>query len=466
MDNKQLAEKIITLVAGHENIIGLTHCITRLRFNLKDSSLVKTNELKEIEGVMGIIDQGGQFQIVLGKRVSDVYKVISGTVEQSRGKDNNEDNRNIVTSEKKVWERITVAISAIFTPIIGVLAACGMLKGLLAISLVTGIVVESSSSYKILAVIADVIFYFFPIFVAVSASKYFGLNQYIGIALACILIHPSIIDMAGNKDISFFLVPLKIMNYSTTFFPAIIAVWMASFINRGFEKLIHSSVSYFLCPMMTLVVAAPITFAIIGPSIMEVSQWISTATLSVYSFSPVLAALALGGTWILIVMFGLHWAFIPIFINNMTTLGYDPIMGLLAANQFAIAGGVFAYGLATLNIKQKTLAYSTSVTCLFGVSEPALYGILVPNRNLLIRVILASSIAAAVGGVCLSKVYVFSAQGLFSVIAALNPKANTFDLGFYGYIGQMIAGFIISFAIVYFSKSTKTNVDNKTTAYN
>jgi beta-glucoside PTS system EIICBA component len=192
----------------------------------------------------------------------------------------------------------------------------------------------------------------------------------------------------------------------------------------------------------------PLTFFIVGPVVGMVSYGLAQATLAVYEFSPILTAIVLGGPWILIVMFGLHWAFIPIFINNFMTLGYDPINGLLAANQFAMAGAALAVAVKTRDAKLKTLAGSTGVTSLLGVSEPALYGVLLPLKKPLVMGIIGGSIGSIVAAVCGTKSFAAGAAGVFSIPTYINPKG--IDIGFYGSVGSMILGFLAAFLLTFF----------------
>lgn len=445
MDQRQLAEEILHSIGGRENIRHVTHCVTRLRFQLKDNQLPATEEIKKLEGVLTVVQQGGQYQVVIGNKVTSVYKELSeliGNLEASveEGGD---------ASPKSLFARFTSMISGVFMPVMGALAASGMIKGLLAILTVVGVLVETDGTYVVLHAIGDALFYFFPVILSSSAAKYFKLNQYVGMIIGAAMIYPSLLAAAdASSPLSFMGIPLNMMNYTSSVFPAIVAVWVASRLNVYVEKIVPQGFRYFLAPFIVVLITVPLTLFLVGPVISFLSNQLAQMTTAIYSFNPTIAGLVLGGPWILIVMFGLHWAFIPIFINNMATQGFDSIMGLLAANQFAMAGAAIAFGLRARDKQLRSLGISTGGTTLLGVSEPALYGVLLPHKKPLIMAIIGGSIGGTIGGLFQSKVYAFMASGIFGIPGAINSKG--LDAGFYGYVLQMVVGLIVGFILTYY----------------
>lgn len=456
MSHRQLAEEVLRGVGGQENINKVTHCVTRLRFELKDNKLPDTEEIKKMKGVVTVIQQGGQYQVVIGNEVVPVFKELSslmGGIEESESEAESE----TTGEKKKLFDRFTTMISGVFMPIMGAFAASGIIKGLLACLSAFGVLTATDGTYIVLNAIGDAVFYFFPIFLGGSAAKYFGLNQYVGMMIGGAMVYPSLIGFVGAEEkLTFLNLPINMVNYTSSVFPAIVAVWFASLLHRLIDKRIPKGFRYFLTPLIVVLVTIPLTLSIIGPLITYLSNGLAQITTAIYDFSPILAGLVLGGPWILIVMFGLHWAFVPIFVNNMMTLGHDPIMGLLVANQFAMAGAAFAYGLRAVDKQQKSLGISTGGTALLGVSEPALYGVLLPNKKPLIMAIIGGSLGGVIGGIFLSKVYAFVPSGVFAITGAINPKG--IDTGFYGYLLEMLVGLILGFILTYlWGTQTRSN---------
>ncbi|WP_339276141.1 beta-glucoside-specific PTS transporter subunit IIABC [Paenibacillus sp. FSL W8-0426] len=445
MDHRQLAADVLRSVGGRENINKVTHCVTRLRFELKNSKIPNAEEIKKMDGVLTVIQQGGQYQVVIGNQVVPVFNELSSLL----GDMSNTESGNDVQGEKKsLFDRFTSMISGVFTPVMGALAASGIIKGLLACLSAFGVLTATDGTYIVLNAIGDALFYFFPIFLGSSAAKYFGLNQYVGMIIGGSMVYPTLMAFVSSEEqLTFLGLPMNMMNYTSSVFPAIVAVWIASLLNRVIEKRIPQGFKYFLAPFIVLLITVPLTLFIIGPVISYLSNGLADITTAIYNFNPILAGLVLGGPWILIVMFGLHWAFIPIFINNMATTGFDSLMGLLAANQFAMAGAALAFGLRARDKQMKTLGISTGGTALLGVSEPALYGVLLPQKKPLIMAIIGGSVGGVIGGAFLSKVYAFAPSGVFGIPGAVNPQG--IDAGFYGYVLQMVVGLVVGFILTY-----------------
>ncbi|MGO4731072.1 beta-glucoside-specific PTS transporter subunit IIABC [Paenibacillus sp. 2KB_22] len=459
MDHRQLAEDVLRSVGGTANINKVTHCVTRLRFELKDSKLSDTEEIKKMNGVLTVIQQGGQYQVVIGNQVVPVFNELSSLMGGNTQSDSTASGENESSGEKKkLLDRFTSMISGVFTPIMGALAASGVIKGLLACLSAFGVLAATDGTYIVLNAIGDALFYFFPIFLGSSAAKYFGLNQYLGMTIGGAMVYPALVSFAGAEEkLTFLSMPINMMNYTSSVFPVIVAVWFASLIQRLIEKRIPQGYRYFLVPFIVVLITVPLTLFVIGPIITYLSNGLADITTAIYNFNPTLAGFVLGGPWILIVMFGLHWAFIPIFINNMATTGFDSLMGLLAANQFAMAGAAFAYGLRALDKQQKSLGFSTGGTTLLGVSEPALYAVLLPNKKPLIMAIIGGSVGGVFGGIFLSKVYSFVPSGVFGIPGAINPDG--IDGGFYGYVLQMGVGLIVGFILTYLWGSKRKTKD-------
>ena len=448
MDYKQMAKQIVDAVGGNENISGLTHCVTRLRFVLKDASRADVNAMKTMDGVIGVAIQGGQHQVIIGKEVEDVFEEAVKLVDANSIMDVVDEQLDDVDEKKNFWDGLTSTISGIFAPCLPVFAACGVLKGLL--SLCTGLHILNGTEgvYSVLYAIADAIFYFFPIIIGASAAEKFKLNKYVGMVIGASMMYPSLIEAASSGEPFTFLgIPMMLSNYSSTVFPSIIAVYLASKLNKISAKICPKTIAYFGVPFLTLTVTVILSLFIVGPLMTYVSYGLATIMNAVYNFSPLLCALLIGGPWIVIVMLGLHWAFIPVFMVEFMQVGYSSMMGLLGSNQFAVAGSLLAVGLKSSEEKMKNLGISTGVTCLLGISEPGIYGVLLPLKKPFVTSIIAGSLGAIPGALLATKVYAAGASGIFGFPSNMNPAGV--DAGFYGALLQAALGFALGFVLTY-----------------
>lgn len=414
-DYDAIGNEILKQIGGKENVINLTHCITRLRFTLKDRSIVNKEAIESIPLVMSIIEKSGQFQIVIGNKVTKVYDKIYPYLDLDK----------VTKSEKKlgIFDRVTAFISGVFIPILGFLTAEGVLKGILACLTAANILSVTDQTYFVLNGIGDVLYYFFPIFLGASTAKYLKMNMYVGMGIGGAMIYPTFVAAATDGSISSFLgIPMTISNYTSTVFPVIFAVIVAFWLEKVLNKIVPDILKYFLNPLLILLIVVPISLWIIGPSINFISGILVDIIVNIYSFSPILAGLLIGGPWIVFVMFGLHWAFIPIFIMNMASNGSEPIVGLFAANQLAMAGAALGMALVLKNKEKKAMCMTNSVSCFLGVSEPSIYGVLLPYKKPFIISIIIGSLGGALAGFFGVNVYSMGAAGLLAIPSLVNPN--------------------------------------------
>ncbi|KPG68460.1 beta-glucoside-specific PTS transporter subunit IIABC [Enterococcus sp. RIT-PI-f] len=455
MSVKETAQEVLKKIGGSKNVESVTHCVTRLRFVLRDFSLPNKEEVASIDGVISVIEQGGQYQVVIGNKVSEVYDEVLKELDGSDPTDKIESKAH----HKSLFDKFTAMISGIFMPVMGAMAGSGMIKGVLAILTITNLLSEESGTYIILYGLSNAFFYFMPVILGASAAKYFKMDIFVGAVLGAALIYPTFIPFASEGELSFLGISVNMMDYTSTVFPVIVAVWFASKVNMIAEKFMPKDLKFLLVPAIVLLISVPVTLIVIGPIITLLSNVLADAVNAIYNFSPALAGAVIGGPWILMVMFGLHWAFIPIFIANMASQGYDPMMGLLLANQFAMAGATIAVGIKTKNDKLKALSLSTGVTTLFGISEPALYGVLLPNKKPLIAAIIGGSFGGVIAGIANTVQYSFGGSGLLGIPLIINTSG--IDNGFYGGIASQIVGFIVGFALTYtWGFKEKSTVDS------
>lgn len=443
MKYEKLAEDILSNVGGRENVNSLTHCVTRLRFKLKDETKANTDVLKNMDGVVTVVKSGGQYQVVIGNHVPDVYAAVvavGGLAVEPLEE---------VTEEKlSPINAFIDVVSGVFQPVLGVLCATGMIKGLNAILLATSLLEDSSSTYLVLNAIGDCLFYFFPIFLGFTAAKKFKLNQFTGMALGASLVYPSIVGVAG-QTLDFIGIPMVMptSGYSSTVIPIILSVYVASKAERIFKKIIPDVVKTFLVPFFTLLIVVPLTFMVIGPVATWLANLLGDVTLAIYNFNPVIAGLFLGGFWQLFVMFGLHWGLVPISMNNLAVLGGDPVLSTTVAVCFAQTGVVMAIMARTKEQKLKSLCIPAVISGFFGVTEPAIYGITLPRKKPFIISCVIGAVTGGIAGYFKSTGYMTGGMGIFALPSYISPEG--IDQGFYGMALAMVVGLILGFAAMF-----------------
>ncbi|MDY4253641.1 MULTISPECIES: beta-glucoside-specific PTS transporter subunit IIABC [unclassified Clostridium] len=399
MNYENLAKSILEKIGGKENVSNLTHCATRLRFNLKDNSKAKTSEIKNINGVMGVVDKGGQYQVIIGNDVNHVYK----EVVKIANLDNMSSNASEEVDDRKPIAKVIDTITGIFTPILPAITAAGMMKAVLALLTAFKLVTTDSQSYQIVNFMADSAFYFLPILLANSAAKKFKCNQYLAMMLGGMLLHPTFVTMVNTAkeagtSISVFGLPISLASYSSSVLPIILGVWFMSYVEPIADKVSPKAIKFFTKPLITAVVTGIVLLVVIGPLGYIISDKIGLAIKTLETYASWLVPTLIGGLTPLLVMTGTHYGLIPIGINNRMTMGYDTIIypGMLASN-VSQGGAALAVALKTKNSEIRQLASSAGITAVCGITEPALYGV-----NLRFKTPLYSSmIGGAVGGLFL-----------------------------------------------------------------
>ncbi|MFJ6413112.1 beta-glucoside-specific PTS transporter subunit IIABC [Terribacillus saccharophilus] len=466
MKYEQLAKDIIEQVGGRENVNSVVHCITRLRFKLKDENKANTEALKNMDDVVTVLKSGGQYQVVIGNHVPDVYKAVAHV----GGFNGNEQASQGEEKETNPFNKFIDIISSIFTPILGVLAATGMIKGINAMFLAFGVLKEESGTYQILNAVGDALFYFFPIFLGYTAMKKFGGSPFIGMAIGAALVYPTLSGLTTGEPlytlfagtlfespvhITFLGIPVILMTYSSSVIPIILATYFAVKAEKGFAKIVPDVIKTFVVPFLTLLVIVPLTFLLIGPIATWAGQLIGQATLSVYGLSPIIAGLFLGAFWQLFVIFGLHWGLVPIAINNMAVYGSDPVLALVFAASFAQIGAVLAVWIRIKQKKLKVLSVPAFISGLFGVTEPAIYGITLPLKRPFIISCIGGAVGGAVLGMMNTQGYMMGGLGIFQIPTFIGP--NGFDMGFWGSFIALGVAFAVAFVLTMLFGFTKEN---------
>ena len=442
MKYDQLAKEIIQQVGGESNVKSLVHCATRLRFVLKDKSKANKANMERLDGVITVKESGGQFQVVIGNNVPEVYQAIGKQTNLiDRPTDDSSDGE-----KGNIFGRAIDIISSIFTPLLGVMAGAGILKGLLAIATNAGWLATDETTYIILNATADSLFYFLPVLLAVTSARKFGANQFVAMTVAGALIYPSIIQLKNEAvPTDFFGIPVMMMSYTSTVIPIILAIWIMSYIEKFFNQRIHESVKNFVTPLISLVTIVPLTLIVFGPIGVTSGDLIAAFILKVLAFNPILAGAFIAGVWQVLVIFGIHWGVVPIFINNIATKGYDYIKPATAPAIFAQAGASFGVMLRSKNKKLKTLAGSTGITALFGITEPAVYGVTLRLKRPFIAAVISAAVGGGIVGHFGSVAVASGPPGLLTLPVFIGDSMTAF----YGLLLGVAVSFVLSIVLTY-----------------
>ncbi len=468
---EELAREIVRNVGGRENVSSLTHCITRLRFKLKDEGRANDDVLKKMEGVVTVMKSGGQYQVVIGNHVPEVYADVLPLLGMDEsGTDHKEDD----APSGSLFNRAIDAISGIFQPILGIMAACGMVKGLNALFVAIGLYEDTCGGYLVLNAVGDGLFHFLPLFLGYTAAKKFQLKQMVGLVIGAIMCYPAIQGSAlsaGGEALytlfggtmfesevytTFFGIPMIAMDYTGSVIPVIFVVYFASRCEKFFSKFIPDLVKFFFVPMLTLVVAIPAGFLVIGPVATFGSTLIAQAVITVRNFSPLLAGAIVGATWQILVIFGLHWGFIPVYINNIMTYGYDNVMMPFFACTFATSAVVLGILVKTKDKKLKEMALPNFISGIFGVTEPAIYGILLPLKKPFIISCIAGCIGGGFYGAFNFRKFMMGGMGIFEFPAMIDPKDGSLDnlaVAIAGVFLTMLIAFVAT--IIFYKEDTQ-----------
>ena len=459
---EQLAKDIVKNVGGKENIISVKHCYTRLRFQLKDEKKAKDDVLKAMDGVVTVMKSGGQYQVVIGSHVAEVYPDVCQVAGISA-----ESEKAVVEKEKKggILDSLVDTISGIFQPILGIMTAAGMVKGLHALFIAVGLYTDGSGIALMMNAIGDAMFTFLPVMLGYTSAKKFGMKPFVGMVIGMALCYPSIqlsALAAGGEAIKtvfegtifatdvymkFLGIPILAMDYTSTVIPVILVCYFASKCEKFFNKIIPEMVRFFVTPMFTLVISLILGYMVIGPIATFGSTAIAQGVMAVRNFSPMLAGAIVGGTWQILVIFGLHWGFIPIYINNIAVMGFDNVMMPFFGATFAQTAVVAAMLVKTKDKKLKNLCAPAVISGIFGITEPAIYGITLPRKKPFIISCIAAAISGAYLGAFNLREYVMGGLGIFEFPAMINPANNDMGSVVVGAIGAVIAlvvGFVLT----------------------
>ncbi|HEM2825519.1 TPA: PTS glucose transporter subunit IIA [Streptococcus suis] len=450
-DYTDLATDIVAHVGGKENISSLKHCVTRLRFGLKDESKADTDYLKARDGVVTVVQAGGQYQVVIGNHVPDVYAAVQKVAGISG--DGALDIDEGDGPKGNLFDRFIDLLSGIFQAFLGPLAAAGIIKGLVAIMASRGLTSDNSAIYAILNAAGDGFFQYLPLLVALTSARKFKMNEFTALAIGMALIYPTLpgslaaLKEAGLDNV--FGIPFVLPtagSYLSTVIPAILATWVASIIEKNIRKVTPDVVKLFVVPFVTILLAVPLTFLVVGPVANFISDVLSNTFTAIMNFSPLLYGLILGATWQVLVMFGMHWAVVPLAIMQVASNGMSSILVPALLPNFTQTGVLLAIMLKTKESKVKTVSMPALVSSVFGVTEPAIYGVTLPMKT-------PFFISCAVSGVIGAATMFFNVtgysvggMGVFLYPSLVNP-ANGDMSGMIAAIILTVVAIVASFAI-------------------
>lgn len=459
----ELARIVVENVGGKGNIVAVTHCITRLRFTLKDESKANTEALQKTEGIIKVIQAGGQYQVVVGNKVEALYD----TVCEKYGLNGSDAAEDEGAAETGLLNKLMNTISGILTPTLGVLTAAGIVKGVISLALTLGLCSADSGLYMVLYALGDGFFYFLPIMLGFTAARKFKCNEFVGAAIGTALVYPAMVNIASTLEVAgtilagtafemsyyntFLGIPVVMpgAGYTSSVIPVILAVWVASKIEKFCKKNIPEVLRGVLTPLLTLVVSVVLTYLVIGPVSMAICGVISMVVSFLYEIPVVggiIAGALVGGGFGILVMFGLHWVLISMGLSTIAINGFDYMM---ACGSIGPMVGMFQ-GIALCiacrkNKKVRDLAIPATISQICGVGEPLMYSMLIPLKKPLYLNILGGCVGGAVIGLLQTKMYMFGASGLFSFANFVSPTSGMGDLIKYA-IG-VAAGGIFTFVV-------------------
>lgn len=475
MKYEQLCNTIIEGVGGKSNVKDVIHCITRLRFTLKDESKADTDGLKATKGVIDVIQSGGQYQVVVGPQVNGIYDELCeiGGFSATAQMDVVED-PDLVAEDgaKDPFSKLLGFISSIFQPILGVLMAGGFIVSMLSLICVFIPDFKATTTYTVLYAIGYAAFKFFPILVAWAAGQKFGVKPALSMAIGAVLIYPDLVNMTTGDPTSVlfennalfkanvygdvFGIPLVLLDYYTQVLPSIPIMWIAAKVQKFFKGILPELIRGIFTDVFTLLIAALAGLLIVGPVTTILANAVAMGIQAALALSPIIAGFVVGTFWSLLVMFGLHWGIIPLWFTEMASVGYSSLNPLNFAGCGAILGACIGMLLKCKDADLKvSLILPATISDFFGVSEPALYGILIPRKKLMWATFLSAGVGGAVAGACGAKWFTPGANGWLGLPCYIDPVAGI-DMGFIGLtIGAIIATILPIIAV--FILGTKTD---------
>lgn len=443
-----LAGDILENVGGLDNVSSLTHCITRLRFRLKDEGRANKDVLEGLDGVIQVMQAGGQYQVVVGAKVDDLYEELLSEYDvPGNGEVPADDDEPAAADDgarKGPLAMLMGTISGVMTPVLMPMAAAGMIKGIVAFCASLGLISTTDGVYQLLYGLGDGFFYFLPIILGYTASKHFRCNELTGMVLGAAYLYPSLVNLPSSGEAlgtlfagtafemsyysTFFGIPIiyPLSGYTMSVFPIIITTFFAAKLERALRGSLPELIRNFATPVIVFAVMVCAQYIVIGPVASLLTSLITFVVSSVYAIPTVgapLCCMLIGGIFSTLVMFGLHWAMMPISLNNMAQLGYDPLVGS-GIGGFVALGQCLAVAIRTKDERRRAIAIPGLVSQFCGVGEPLLYGIQIPTKFIYVQNIVFSAIGGLLCGIFGVKQFINGGMGFFSLPSFVDPVTN------------------------------------------
>lgn len=428
MNHQKAAQEIIKSVGGVDNVNSVYHCITRLRFELKDNDKVDSHSFKKIEKVMGTNVSGDQFQVIIGNEVPKVFDaMVKEYPELVQAKESEQTKQP--DKKQNVILKIFETIAGVFAPMLPAITAAGLLKGLLALLSSLGWISVGTDTYRILSAIGDGVFYFLPMLIAASAARKFGSNPFVALALSTALMYPDMGTLlSGEAAVSFLGIPVTAVSYASSVIPVLLAVWILSYVEKWVDKIIPSALKLLLVPLISLLIMVPVTLIAIGPLGTVIGSGLSGGINWLLDEGGLIAGIVLGGAMAVITMTGMHYALVPVILSNIATLGFDKFLPLTYISNMGQAGATLGVFIRAKDKNLKSVALSTSFTALMGVTEPAMYGINMKYKRPFAAAMIGSAVGGGFGLAFGAKAYVLAGNGGLPGLPALVGQTFWYSL--------------------------------------
>lgn len=448
------ARELVKELGGDDNIINVTHCATRLRFILKDIKGIDSDKVRRIPGVITTVIAGGQYQVVIGNHVKDAYEKVLGLISIEE---------NVTQSaEQKVGivSKIIDIISSIFAPFLYTLAACGILQGILGVLIATGMINGDMGTYKVLNFISWTAFTFLPVLISITAAKKFKVNEFIAVVIACALVSPDYISMVNSgESLTFLGMNIQMLSYTSSVIPVILAIWITSYVEKFFTKILPTVIRNLFTPMFTIAIMVPLTLLVFGPFGSTIGGAIGDVYNFLYNLSPIVAGIIVGGLWQVLVIFGVHWGITPVTVGNYAALGYDTFTGLQASAVFGQAGATLGVFLKTKDKEMKQVSLPAAITAIFGITEPAMYGVNLRLKKPMICGCIAGAIGGAIAGAFNAYSWAYNMPGIATIPAFFKEGYMS---NFIGYMISILVSFIVGIILTMIVGFKENNEEVKT----
>ena len=445
MDYKKVGIQVLELVGGRKNISKLTHCATRLRFEFNDMSKVEVKKIEKLNGVISVVNKGGQFQVVIGNEVQATYIAILNEIGNLEGSNSNSNKTK--DREGSIVSRFISVISTTFTPMIPAITGAGMIKAVLAILTLTGILSSDSQTYYLLNTIADAAFFFMPVLLAYGSSIKFECSPILAMTIAGVLLHPNLSSLLASGEAVYFIgIPVRLTDYAGSVLPIIITVWVMSYIEIFAEKVSPSIIKFFTKPLIILLITAPLALIVVGPFGTYLNDLVAAGAEFINGKAPWLIPLLMGALQPLLIVTGTAWAMTPIATMQLTNLGAEAINGpgMLASN-IAQGAATVCVAVKSKNKNLKQLAGSSGITALLGITEPALYGVNLKLRRPMIASMIGGGCAGIYAGLSGLVRYAFVSPGLAGLPAFIGEN----QMNIVHALITCVIAFVVTFAVTW-----------------